>query len=178
MGEIKSTLDLVLEKTRHLTLSDEEKHRQKQKEVRKQLAGLLQRYQDQLLQRHRIGEELDRLVDKVGGLDESVIREEIIARIDIEGENERWFALLQTRYRLDTTELHSIQKGFHSAVAAAADRRGEEIKKELQQTGRISGSAVVPNLNADPSWHALHQSIASKFGLQLTTRLEEISKDL
>ena len=32
MGEIKSTLDLVLEKTRDLTLSSEEKEEQKQKE--------------------------------------------------------------------------------------------------------------------------------------------------
>ena len=33
MGEIKSTLDLVLEKTKNLTLSSEEKESQKQKEI-------------------------------------------------------------------------------------------------------------------------------------------------
>ena len=33
MGEIKSTLDLVLEKTKNLTLSSEEKEEQKQKEI-------------------------------------------------------------------------------------------------------------------------------------------------
>ena len=33
MGEIKSTLDLVMEKTRHLTLSQEEKDAQKKVEI-------------------------------------------------------------------------------------------------------------------------------------------------
>ena len=36
MGEIKSTLDLVMEKTRHLTASDEEKKAQKKAEIEKQ----------------------------------------------------------------------------------------------------------------------------------------------
>ena len=46
MGEIKSTLDLVMDKTRHLTLSDEEKQEQKEKEFRKKLKGPAQKFQD------------------------------------------------------------------------------------------------------------------------------------
>ena len=39
MTEIKSTLDLVMEKTRHLILSDEEKQEQKENEFKKKLKG-------------------------------------------------------------------------------------------------------------------------------------------
>ena len=39
MGEIKSTLDLVLEKTRHLSQTDEEKQVQKQKDIANRLNG-------------------------------------------------------------------------------------------------------------------------------------------
>ncbi len=46
MGEIKSTLDLVMDKTRHLTLSDEEKQEQKEKEFKKNLKGPTQKFQD------------------------------------------------------------------------------------------------------------------------------------
>lgn len=46
MGEIKSTLDLVMDKTRHLTLSDEEKQEQKEKEFKKNLKGPAQKFQD------------------------------------------------------------------------------------------------------------------------------------
>ncbi|MDD5476328.1 MAG: hypothetical protein PHU03_07445 [Syntrophales bacterium] len=35
MGEIKSTLDPVMERTRDMTLSDEEKTRQKQRKIRR-----------------------------------------------------------------------------------------------------------------------------------------------
>ena len=60
MGEIKSTLDLVMEKTRHLTLSQEEKEEQKHIEVDKRLKGLLQKYQDNLLKKEQLEKELDR----------------------------------------------------------------------------------------------------------------------
>ena len=43
MGEIKSTLDLVLEKTKNLTLSSEEKEEQKQKEIEKRIKGMMQK---------------------------------------------------------------------------------------------------------------------------------------
>ena len=54
MGEIKSTLDLVMEKTRHLTLSQKEKDGQKQIEVNKRLKGLLQKYRDNLLREEQL----------------------------------------------------------------------------------------------------------------------------
>ena len=44
MGEIKSTLDLVMEKTRNLTLSSEEKAEQKYDEIYKQVKGFLLKY--------------------------------------------------------------------------------------------------------------------------------------
>jgi hypothetical protein len=59
MGEIKSTIDLVMEKTRHLTLSREEKDAQKKVEVHKRLKGLVQKYQDNLLRKDRLEKELD-----------------------------------------------------------------------------------------------------------------------
>ena len=59
MGEIKSTLDLVMEKTRHLTLSQEEKDSQKKVEVHKRLKGLVQKYRDNLLKKDGLGKELE-----------------------------------------------------------------------------------------------------------------------
>ena len=61
MGEIKSTLDLVMEKTRHLTFSREEKDSQKKDEVHKRLKGLVQKYQENLLRKDRLEKELDSL---------------------------------------------------------------------------------------------------------------------
>ena len=46
MGEIKSTLDLVLEKTKHLSQSSDEKQSQIRKDIEMRINGLLQKYQD------------------------------------------------------------------------------------------------------------------------------------
>jgi hypothetical protein len=176
MGEIKSTLDLVLEKTRHLTLSDEEKRQQKQQELRGRLAGLLQRYQDGNLDIQKIEEELDQLVQTDGGPNESTVREEIMERIELDRDNKPWFALLQTRWRLESAGLQSIEADYYRAVEAAANRRGDEAKKELLRTRRIGGSAVVPNLNSDPTWIATRESIGAEFHARLTGELEEMKK--
>jgi hypothetical protein len=61
MSEIKSTLDLVMEKTRHLTMSQEEKEAQKRIEANRRLQGLLQKYQDNLLKKENLKKELDSL---------------------------------------------------------------------------------------------------------------------
>jgi hypothetical protein len=177
MGEIKSTLDLVLEKTRHLTLSEEEKREQKKKDARSRLAGLLQRYQDGKLDARRMGEELDRLVNTGDGPDESLVRDEILGRIELGSENKQWLALLQARYRLDPSGVRSVEEDFREAVEAAAARREEEIKKELQQLGGISGSAVVPNLDSDHTWATEKQSIAANYHHRLTDALNKVEID-
>jgi len=49
MGEIKSTLDLVMEKTKHLSQSSEEKQAQRRKDIENRLRGMLQKYQDKVI---------------------------------------------------------------------------------------------------------------------------------
>ena len=52
MGEIKSTLDIVMEKTQNLSLSTEERQEQHNIEIVKRIKGLLQKYQDQTLSKN------------------------------------------------------------------------------------------------------------------------------
>jgi len=58
MGEIKSTLDLVMEKTRHLTLSAEEKIDREKEEAKKGLNGFLQKYKDNVINLEELTKEL------------------------------------------------------------------------------------------------------------------------
>jgi len=46
MAEVKSTLELVMERTRHLTLTEDEKREQAVAEFKGSLGGLLQKVQD------------------------------------------------------------------------------------------------------------------------------------
>ena len=61
VAEIKSTLDLVMEKTRNLTLSSEEKQAQKQIDVENRIKGLVQKFEDGLLTGNQLKRNYDSL---------------------------------------------------------------------------------------------------------------------
>ena len=88
MGEIKSTLDLVMEKTKHLSLSDEEKQNQKQIEVKKRINGLLQKYRDQVLSMEQLYTEYDRLKKELNLPDDTDLVNQIIDKLDLTGDNQ------------------------------------------------------------------------------------------
>ena len=49
MSEVKSTMDIIMEKARNLTVTDEDKKEFAEKEVRGQIKGLFQKYLDGIL---------------------------------------------------------------------------------------------------------------------------------
>ena len=57
MAEIKSTLDLVMEKTKNLSLSDEERREQKNKEIGSRIRGLLNKFKDEAISLDRFNSE-------------------------------------------------------------------------------------------------------------------------
>jgi len=82
VSEIKSTVDIVLEKTKHLTLSEDEKRAQKKKEARQNLAGLLQKYQDEVLDIHQLKDNLNKLREFSDFIDTHALVSEILNRIE------------------------------------------------------------------------------------------------
>lgn len=48
MGEIKSTLDIVMEKTKHLSMTHEEKLANEKEEVQAAVRGLAQKYNESI----------------------------------------------------------------------------------------------------------------------------------
>ncbi len=176
MGEIKSTLDIVLEKTKHLSLSEEEKREQEREEAGKKLKGILQKYQDAKLGLPQVKKELDRLKSTHAVLDDQTLCGAMLQRIQLGRDNERSLALVQDCSPLDTARLQSVLKDYDYALQSAADKRSENIKKNLQQDHFISGSAVIPNLNADRQWAAEQESLRSKYNHLLQRELEDLAE--
>jgi len=61
MGEIKSTLDLVLEKTKHLSQSSAEKQAQVRKDIEMRINGLLKKYQDGVVSKAQLQRDYEAL---------------------------------------------------------------------------------------------------------------------
>ena len=163
MGEIKSTLDLVMDKTKHLTLSDEEKEQQKEKEFKKKLKGPAQKFQDQTINKRELKKEINNLLKTYGLKNEAIIIREFLNRLSFNQDNQALLALLNELWSVDITKLEAIFNDYNETIQTEAQKRMEEIKENLAQKRFISGSAVVPNISADDEWIRKFQDIKDKF---------------
>jgi hypothetical protein len=162
MAEIKSTLDLVMEKTRNLSLSSEERKEQKDKEISNRIRGLLQKFIDQTLSIENFKSEYQKL-QKDHDLSGNVgLINMICDRIELEKNNQALFDLLSEFKGSDFERLKSILQEFQTASDEAARRRRKILKEQLAKTHFISGSAVVPNLEKDDDWRKEAGKIRAK----------------
>ena len=163
MAEIKSTLDLVMEKTRNLTLSAEEKQAQKQLEIGNRIKGLVQKYQDGLLTNNQLKIEYESLKKDSVLSDDSLFIKEILTRLDPDRDNEILIETLENCCRLDTATIRAIINDHRVTYNRAAQNRSPQLKKDLAQYQSISGTAVIPNLDADEQWQQKAQDLRRQF---------------
>jgi len=163
MAEIKSTLDLVVEKTKNLSLSSEERQTQKNLEIESRIRGLLQKFKDQTLNVDNFKSEYQKLQKDYDLAGNAPLIREICGQIKLGADNHAWFELLAEFKVSDIEKLTSILQEFQTALDTAAGQRLKILKDQLAKTHFISGSAVVPNLENDDEWRKDAVEIGSKF---------------
>jgi hypothetical protein len=163
MGEIKSTLDLVMEKTKHLSLSAEERQKQKNTEIEKRVNGLLQKYQDQVLSMEQLHAEYARLKQALSLPDDSFLVNQAVNKIDLTGDNRFLLELLNQFCDSGIARIESLISEFQEEFNSVASYRMVELRENLAQKHSISGSAVVPNPQADDAWQAETEALRSRF---------------
>ena len=178
MSEIKSTLDLVLEKTRHLTLSQEEKEAQKRIEVNRRLQGLLQKYQDNLLKKDNLKKELDSLKIAYELNVDEMLADLLLNNLKLDRDNTLFLELLSEIFGFDLSGLETIFQNFKTAVKSATKERVDQIKTDLSKKRLISGSAVVPNLESDKEWLSMLGHIMDGFDEILNKEKAVLTKEL
>jgi len=168
LGEIKSTIDLVLEKTRNLTLSREEKLGLAREELDKKLRGLLNRYLDNLLPLSRLKEEVEIIDSKEHGLSYELLKKHLLAHFDLETDNSLVFSALNEISGFDIAPLTILQKEYQAEKQEATRTFNERTLSALEEKG-ISGSAVVANLDQDPDWDQYLKDLRNRYQERLTT---------
>ncbi len=148
MAEIKSTLDLVMEKTRHLSLSREEKEENRRRELDGRLKGLFQQLEDGLLDVEALTGKLDGMLEEGGDTDRALVCRRLVERVRPEKENGPWIRLLTQYCRADADRLEQAVQDVRREMEAAVVGRRRQMIDELASLG-ISGSAVRPNLDDD-----------------------------
>jgi hypothetical protein len=162
MAEIKSTLDLVMERTRHLTMSDSDKREQAAAEFKDVLNRLIQKYLDGDSDAGRFREQLLQLQQGASISDKGTVIREIGRRIDPEADNQLLIDLLQHGCGVDVSGIQILLKECSQNVDSKAIRTSERIKEDLKKRG-VSGSAVVPNADSDKTWVKRRNEIVEQF---------------
>ena len=163
MGEIKSTLDLVMEKTKHLTQSREEKEQQKLKEARRRIRGLIQKYQDSLLDQERFTIELDKMIKTYDVIVNDILLNELLDNLELNRDNKPQLALLKDICNMDIKGLESVYDGYMDELKLMTQERNQVLKNNLAEKQSIAGSAAVPNVEMDKIWQANVVEINNKF---------------
>lgn len=176
MGEIKSTLDIVLEKTKNLKLSSEEIKEQKNKENEMRVKGLLQKYQDGMLSMEKFKNDYDKLCNDRDLTSDTILINQIVDRLELDEDNQALLGLLKT-FGMTSTALESVSIDYQNAYQSAAQNRIEQLKNQLATNHSISGSAVVPNLDADEQWCKDVQRIRIRFEEKLIREKGKLLKD-
>jgi hypothetical protein len=151
MGEIKSTLEIIMEKAEGITVTDEEREGFQRIEIEGKMRRLLQRFFEHRMTLSDLKEEVDRLDRQHAGEYRKALQKIGVEQIDPEGKNQPLLIALAEVTGLDTDAVRRHIDRFQKSVGKRRDEIRRRMLEDLKRQG-ISGSAVVPNLNTDPDW--------------------------
>jgi hypothetical protein len=171
MSEIKSTLELILEKTKGLTATEDEKKAFHREETEKRVRGLVQKCLDGFMGVEEVKQEISGLgKDQQAWARESLVR--ICAeRMDPDADNTLLFKVIEDVAGRDSRGFRQLINAYGSEAAQERRRAEAAFGKELEQRG-IRGSAVIPNANADARWMQWLKSRKEKFQRDLMALAE------
>ncbi|MEW6374560.1 MAG: hypothetical protein AB1502_02065 [Thermodesulfobacteriota bacterium] len=177
MAEIKSTLELAMERTKKIAISDKEREEIKRKEVSQRVKGLFHRYVEGYLPLNEILKEIERM-EKNGA---TTVKEALLSQwIDALSLNDELERLLKGIESLKYRDLDDVkQKLLH--LLSQYRREKERIKQEVEvqsleslRREGIYGNAVEPSIEKDQTW----KKELEKLDHLYREKLEEIKNQL
>ena len=162
MGEIKSTMDIIMEKVKAISVTDEEKEAFQKREVEGKVRGFLQKYLDGLMDIDAITERVVQFNEKQESIAKEALKKECLHRMDPEADNSPLLEVLEHVAGEGTQSLHKILSEFHRNLDKKKRGMEKDFLKRLKKEG-ISGSAVIPNFEADPEWKGFMSKMKEAF---------------
>ena len=152
MAEIKSTIDLIMERTKNLSASPEERESYQRREREKHIRGLIQRLFDYNLTLDDVKDELAKEKQNSSAAEVAgALKNALSGHVDPEADNERLFRIVNELVGTPEERLRETLAACREEAASWKADLAERRRKDLESKG-ITGSAVLPNLEADPLW--------------------------
>jgi hypothetical protein len=164
MAEIKSTLDIIMEKTKGLSLSAEEKEALKREEKAKKIRGWLARFLDDQVTFEDVRRELQK--DLTDAPARNLLLSELVAHLHPEGDNGKVFRLMREILKVRTEPVEEKIDAFLRGLIAERVQRLKHLEETLGRSG-VSGPAVLPNIARDPGWESYYKKALTEFRAQV-----------
>jgi hypothetical protein len=141
-----------MERTKNLTLSENEKKEIEEKELKEKVRGLIQRSIDGTLLPAELDRELTGELEKHPDSAKDILRAEITGRLDPHGNNDRLLETLERYVGIKKESVEELLDTFRSRAEIEQGRIRAAMKARLADES-ITGSAVIPNTDKDREWH-------------------------
>jgi hypothetical protein len=179
MAEIKSTLELAMERTKRLAISNEEKREIKQKEIAQRATSLSNRYIEEHLSVSDILKEIERMEEGTAIAVKDFLLSRWIGSLSLNGESERLVKGIESL----KDQHHGVDDVKRRLLYLISQYQGErkDVEKEvsiqaieaLKREG-IYGSAVEPPIEEEEFFRSKIEELKGKY----ESRLREIKEEL
>ena len=172
MAEIKSAIELAMEKTRNLVVDSKEREAMAVKDIDDKVKAVLRRYREEMVDVEDAAKELNKInADPV--LRRTLFVDAVVEELNVRKDNERLLVLMHTAgIELPETirsDLETLNRTFREEVEARKMFTQERIRDNLAESG-ITGNGIEPNLFAWDEWHEEVEKVGNAF----KKRIEEL----
>jgi hypothetical protein len=161
MAKIKSTLDLVMERTKNLAISREDREALQRKEWEDKARGWVRMLIDQKITIDELMKEFTVESSRYSALAE-ILHTELTRHIDPDGDNSIILKALTAVLGLEVKPLTDFINDYHARYEFYRQEHKGRVMSEFKAKG-ISGTALVPNMDHDEVWQAFVKGLKDRF---------------
>jgi hypothetical protein len=177
MAEIKSTLDIIMEKAKKFSVTEEERQGFKRQELEGKIKGLVQKTIDGILDSERFQVEVTALQAKDKDLVDQVLKEELVTRLEVERNSQELLKMLEYVAGSTSSGVRKVLADFEKKGEKQKEIRRKTLLESFKKKG-ISGSAVLPNLDADPEWVRVRSELRRDMQEKIREQLKSLPTSL
>lgn len=169
MAEIKSAIELAMERTKGLRLSREEKGKLKEEEIQSKARALVNRYLEIDFHLREVERDLAKQEPPEREQVESLLVRYLGEAIDLDRDNDLIFEGIESFRKGNETSIQKIKRvisDFRERKSAEYRETEKRLLEKLERVG-VSGSAVQPKTEGSPEWEEALAKFKPKFEKEL-----------
>ena len=179
MGEIKSTLELAMERIKKVAISEKEKEEIRQKEVLRKAASFFHRYREGHVSLNEILKEIEKMERRAGTMVKEYLLSHWTDALSLDDDNER---ILKGVESLKEGSIAEVKERFH-ALISQYQRDLEKLKEKMRlqltealKKSGIWGSAVEPKLEGSELWKKENGNLDCSYLIKLDEIKEQLRR--